>query len=64
MALGQSPTRGTGDAGPLRPARRGAAAICVAIELRQEWDHVWVYLVVFVLATVANQGIFSAGLIW
>ncbi|MCB0930679.1 MAG: MFS transporter [Mycobacterium sp.] len=42
----------------------GAAAICVAIELRQEWDHVWVYSVVFVLATVANQGIFSAGLIW
>lgn len=42
----------------------GAALICVAIEVRQEWDHVWVYSIVFVLATVANQGIFSAGLIW
>ncbi|WP_099022492.1 MFS transporter [Mycolicibacterium palauense] len=41
-----------------------AALICVVIEVRQEWNHVWVYSIVFVLATVANQAIFSAGLIW
>lgn len=41
-----------------------AAMICVAIEYRQEWNHVWIYAIVFVLATVANQAIFSAGLIW
>lgn len=41
-----------------------AAGICCAIEVRQAWDHIWVYAVVFVLATIANQGIFSAGLIW
>ncbi len=41
-----------------------AALICVVIEYRQEWNHVWIYAVVFVLATVANQAIFSAGLIW
>ncbi len=38
--------------------------ICVVIEYRQEWNHVWIYAVVFVFATVANQAIFSAGLIW
>ncbi len=41
-----------------------AALICVIIEYRQEWNHVWIYAVVFVLATVANQAIFNAGLIW
>ncbi|MBX7435323.1 MFS transporter [Mycobacterium sp. Y57] len=41
-----------------------AALICVVIEVRQEWNHVWIYAVVFVLATIANQAIFSAGLIW
>lgn len=41
-----------------------AALICVVIEYRQEWNHVCIYAIVFVLATVANQAIFSAGLIW
>jgi len=41
-----------------------AAMICVVIEYRQEWNHVWIYAIVFVLATVANQAIFTAGLIW
>ena len=41
-----------------------AALICVVIEYRQEWNHVWIYAVVFVLAVVANQAIFTAGLTW
>lgn len=41
-----------------------AALICVVIEYRQEWNHVWIYAIVFVLATIANQAIFSAGLLW
>ena len=41
-----------------------AAMICVVIEYRQEWNHVWIYAIVFVLATVANQAVFSAGLLW
>jgi Na+/melibiose symporter-like transporter len=41
-----------------------AATICVVIEYRQEWNHVWIYAIVFVLATVANQAVFSAGLLW
>ncbi|RDH78080.1 MFS transporter [Mycolicibacterium moriokaense] len=41
-----------------------AALICVVIEYRQEWNHVWIYAIVFVVATIANQAIFSAGLLW
>ena len=41
-----------------------AALICVVIEYRQEWNHVWIYAIVFVVATVANQAVFTAGLMW
>ena len=40
------------------------AAICVVIEYKREWDHVWIYGIVFILATIANQAIFTAMLSW
>lgn len=41
-----------------------AAAICVVMEYRQDLDHIWIYGIVFILATMAYQAIFSAGLAW
>lgn len=41
-----------------------AATICVVIEYNREWDHVWVYGMVFVFATVAGQAISTALLSW
>ncbi|MCX2933052.1 MFS transporter [Mycobacterium sp. CVI_P3] len=41
-----------------------AALICVVIEYRREWNHVWIYAIVFVLAAVASQAVFTAGLAW
>ena len=41
-----------------------AAAICVVVEYRQDLDHIWIYGIVFILATMAYQAIFSAGLAW
>ena len=41
-----------------------AASICVVMEYRQDMHHIWVYGIVFILATMANQAIFSAGLAW
>ncbi|QEN12838.1 MFS transporter [Mycolicibacterium sp. ELW1] len=41
-----------------------AAAICVVMEYRDDLNHIWIYGIVFILATMANQAIFSAGLAW
>ncbi|GAY13655.1 hypothetical protein [Mycobacterium sp. shizuoka-1] len=41
-----------------------AAAICVVMEYRDDLNHVWIYGIVFILATMAYQAIFSAGLAW
>lgn len=41
-----------------------AALICVAIEYLREWHEIFIYGIVFFLATVANQAIFSSTLSW
>ncbi len=41
-----------------------AAAVCVVMEYRDDLNHIWIYGIVFILATMANQAIFSAGLAW
>lgn len=41
-----------------------AAAICVVMEYRDDLNHIWIYGIVFILATMANQAIFSASLAW
>lgn len=41
-----------------------AATICVVMEYRDDLNHIWIYGIVFILATMANQAIFSAGLAW
>ena len=34
------------------------------MEYRDDLNHIWIYGIVFILATMANQAIFSAGLAW
>jgi MFS family permease len=41
-----------------------AALICVAIEYLHEWREIFIYGIVFFLATVANQAIFTSTLSW
>lgn len=41
-----------------------AALICVAIEYLHEWHEIFIYGIVFFLATVANQAIFTSTLSW
>ncbi|EHB56436.1 putative integral membrane protein [Mycolicibacterium rhodesiae JS60] len=41
-----------------------AAAVCVTMEYRNDLNHIWIYGIVFILATMAYQAIFSAGLAW
>ena len=41
-----------------------AALICVGIEYLQEWHEIFIYGIVFFLATVANQAIFTSTLSW
>jgi MFS family permease len=41
-----------------------AAALCVLMEFRDDLNHIWLYGIVFIMATMANQAVFSAGLAW
>lgn len=41
-----------------------AAVLCVLTEAFDDEQYIWLYGMVFILATISNQAIFSAGLTW
>jgi MFS family permease len=41
-----------------------AACICISTEVLDAWSHVWVHGIVILLATLANQAIFTAAISW